>query len=73
MLEQTKFDVVSLDHDLGDYMTGWDVVDKLLELPEEQRPNQVIIHSANFPAGKKMAEALQEANFPNVEHRPSCF
>lgn len=70
MMQAEKFDVAFLDHDLGEFVTvggrkqeitGKNVVEFLISLPVEQRPNRVVVHSTNPPGADTMVEMLQEA------------
>jgi CheY-like chemotaxis protein len=78
---QSKFDVVCLDHDLGEFGhaggyggdsagNGAQVVSYMVkELEEEKRPEEVLVHSWNDVAATKMVLSLREASF-NVVRRP---
>lgn len=63
MMEQTDYDVVSLDHDIASFygnkeMTGWDVLQWMIcqKLDEKHSPETVCVHSAN-PIGRQKMEA----------------
>lgn len=65
----TVFDLISLDHDLGDdkhegngQMAAW----SLAYLPKDQRPHKVIIHSHNIAGAEAMAMILKDAGYTNV-------
>jgi len=59
-----KFDVASLDHDLGLGASGYDFVQYMIkQLDEAKRPNVVFVHSANPVGAKHMLDALQDAGF----------
>ncbi len=69
-INATRFDQMSLDHDLGgdrSTMTtpdlgggsGYDVAMHIAQLPPEQLPSLVVIHSMNPPGGERMAQALR--------------
>jgi hypothetical protein len=67
-LEKQVFDIVFLDHDLGeDGGCGMDVVDFLVELQvkagKERLPHQIIIHSTNVISAPLMARKLRENGF----------
>jgi hypothetical protein len=67
---ESRFRQVFLDHDLSleDIMcppggpshvpTGMDVVDRLVKLPPECRPDETFVHSMNEPAAKVMVNKL---------------
>lgn len=74
-LSAEKFDLVSLDHDLGEVIaetqpdgnvvlaerTGYDVVLYLVsEVPRDRWPGEAIVHSWNAPKGKKMVATLKQ-------------
>lgn len=61
LLKTNKWDIVWLDHDLGEGHTGMVVVDFIVALQQEQRPDVVIIHSSNIVARKEMLLRLQDA------------
>lgn len=60
------FDLVFLDHDLGDVTqdpyprerTGMDVAIFISNLPREQRPGRVIVHSVNVMGAIRMVREL---------------
>jgi len=65
----TVFDLISLDHDLGDdnyegngQMAAW----ALSYIPKDQRPEKVIIHSHNTIGAEAMRQILDDAGFKNV-------
>ena len=71
-LKKTKFDILFLDHDLGneiyvdtkDINTGSEVARWLNKHPE-QMPGQVVLHSLNEYGRKNMKALLPEAiNYP---------
>jgi len=67
MLGMNNYDVVSLDHDLGDFrkdgreMTGYDVLMYLVERKENNLhvPATIYVHTANPPARIKMISTIQ--------------
>jgi hypothetical protein len=75
-----KFDVIFLDHDLNDFgensiengtygtreLTGYDCCVMLAKLPDDKRPNLVIIHSWNTPGATRMAAYLKDFGFSVV-------
>jgi CheY-like chemotaxis protein len=71
-LQCQKFDIVCLDHDLGDFGNnnagdGLEVAEFIaLHLPEDMAPQGIIIHSFNIPASKRMADVLIESNSPFI-------
>lgn len=57
---QDKFDIFSLDHDLGTTDNGHDFVMFMSTLPKEKLPDVVVIHSVNEPAAQRMKTTLKE-------------
>ena len=59
-LRYLPIDVLSLDHDLGEYKTGYDVIcwleERVRSDPDYYSPRFICCHSAN-PVGKKKIEA----------------
>jgi len=70
-LRRERFEVMSLDHDLGDDRagTGMDAVNEICALPQDKRPSIVIVHSWNVPASMRMVTALTVAGF-RVHRKP---
>jgi hypothetical protein len=84
-LENNVFDLICLDHDLGDevsnpdfWIDGWgkrrefngaDAAVKVCELNDAALPKQVIIHSINSVGAKTMLHILQRKGIP-VEWQP---
>jgi hypothetical protein len=77
-LNYGKWDLIHLDHDLGDHtvgdtwIDGWgstreyngkNAVDRVCEL--DVKPNEVIVHSINPPGAKAMCQSLTKAGIPN--------
>lgn len=72
-LRGPRFDLVHLDHDLGDLTSethfgglpreanGLDVADFIARIPLEWQPRSVVIHSWNFDAARRMAVVLLDA------------
>lgn len=62
-LEGDRFDVVTLDYDLGDCSPCGSVVAHFIahDLPPEKRPGQIILHSANPIGARDMATRLHDA------------
>jgi two-component SAPR family response regulator len=56
-INNTKYDIACLDHDLGTVETGVDAAKAIVTLPENQRPNEILIHSWN-PVGAENMRAL---------------
>lgn len=57
--EGSRFDVVYLDHDLGDgHGDGRDVANYIAQMPPCYRPREVVVHSWNMPAGAQMMAIL---------------
>jgi len=53
ILESEKVDVLSLDHDLGEDLTGYDIINWLerkVYHEEIEAPGKILVHSAN-PVG----------------------
>lgn len=68
-LTHRKFDAVFLDHDLRMLKTGLDVADFMCSMPNELRPDLVVIHSLNPVGAQAMAMVLEQAKF-NVMKMP---
>lgn len=78
-LQGDKFDIVFLDHDLGDFevpettfagygrvsLSGADVAIAVADLPKEKHPDLVVIHSAN-PDGAKSIASLLNSRAPSI-------
>ena len=73
LLNKFKFDVVSLDHDLGDFhepdvlddyeLTGLDVCDYIRHhLNPDHVPDEIIVHSANPAGAQRMMMCLRDFN-----------
>ena len=76
-LAECRWDLIHLDHDLGDavenpdtFVDGWGstrefdgqfAAVRVCELPPEMRPGQVIVHSVNPEGAKRMLGLLQRA------------
>lgn len=70
LLAKKKYDLVMLDHDLGDgYKTGTDVAEFIATLPEEGRPGSCILHTHNFVGAKRMKEILESVGI-TTNHKP---
>ena len=73
LLKGDKYDIVFLDHDLGNKSmvasgpgTGYEVAQWLRDNPDKQ-PNQVVIHSFNPVGAKNIKAILQMATvYPGV-------
>jgi CheY-like chemotaxis protein len=52
------FDEVWLDHDLGTPETGQTVAVHIANMPEEKRPEYVVVHSANPVGADNMVKTL---------------
>lgn len=68
-LNGERFDIVSLDHDLGELKNGRDVVKHLISLPKEKHPNLAIVHSHNRIGGITMFHWLKNAGI-QATHQP---
>lgn len=81
LLSTEKWDIIHLDHDLGDecdpdtYVNGWGetveyngmhAVRRVCELSEDRRPKQVIVHSINVSRAPIMVQDLQSAGISAV-------
>ena len=69
-----KFDIMQLDHDLGDPVVAGDgrMAAKLLTLlPEESRPQKIVVHSWNMVCGEEMVRILCEGGYTNVSFEPA--
>ncbi len=78
--EQSPFDLIHLDHDLGDFVTnpdywvdGWghkrefngqNASFEVARLDDELLPSQVIIHSINPVGAKAMFEIIKKKGLP---------
>jgi CheY-like chemotaxis protein len=82
-LDGARFDVIFLDHDLGDFATdrasgwtnstGYDVVQFMVsELPEAKRPELVAIHSWNPAGAQRMQDALMASGIRAILRPFSC-
>ena len=56
-----RFDLASLDHDLGEERTGQHVAIAIAALPVERRTREAIIHSHNPVGAERMRDILEEA------------
>ena len=62
LLEQRRYDVISLDHDLGEAKTGADITRYMVrEMKFPHKPKQVLIHTRNPVGAGNMAADLREA------------
>ena len=85
LLRGTRFDAISLDHDLNDFgqrsvidmsgmygsterseLTGTDAAVLVSRLPEDKRPDVVVIHSWNAPGAERMRAILADAGLSVV-------
>lgn len=58
---EPAFDQVYLDHDLGTIATGYDTAKFIaFDLPKDQRPRLVIVHTNNPVGGDRMLRILQD-------------
>lgn len=81
-----KFDIIHLDHDLGDEVidpdtyfdsfgyeqefTGAHAAMRLGKISKEMRPEKVIIHSINESGAKRIFDNLKHFNFEKVFIQP---
>lgn len=84
VLETHKdFDVIQLDHSLGDYEhfppeenkrplehTGMEVVDYLINSGYHNNTTAIIVHSWDIEPARMMAYRLHHAGFKNVKREP---
>lgn len=71
-MQEQKFDVVFLDHDLDTYVyepykreiTGVDVVRAMIANQEIWKPAMTIIHSLNPEGAREMDRILKKAGYP---------
>ena len=65
-LQGERFDLVHLDHDLGEEPagTGAEVARAIAELPPERRPLRAVIHSFNPVGAQRMKAILEDAEVP---------
>lgn len=66
-----KFDLVYLDHDLGQgfVKSGDQLVDAILGLPQDSRPRAVAVHTSDSVIGRDMVGRLKEAGI-EATYRP---
>jgi hypothetical protein len=75
---RTDIDLACFDHDLGDYVQGTYGMDErngsmlafdlLYNLPEANRPKQVIVHSFNPSGSKNIVSKFKSAGIPVRAH-----
>ncbi len=66
-LSRRQFDLVCLDHDLGDQVmvdsgpgTGYEVAQFIAQMPIDERPQAIMVHSFNPVGAQNMIVALAE-------------
>lgn len=63
VLENFKIDILSLDHDLGENKTGYDIIcwieEKCATDPDFIPPGEILCHSSN-PVGREKIELVAE-------------
>lgn len=71
-LALSQFHTVSLDHDLGERKSGYDVVKWMIE--NGRLPGRVILHTANPVGRNSMREALQAVGYKvgTTVHMGAC-
>ena len=88
LLESPRFELVSLDHDLGDFANlngepeywvddygrkrefdGQFVAAEVAGLPDELRPDHVIVHSVNPEGARRMVQIIERVGIP-VRYEP---
>jgi CheY-like chemotaxis protein len=64
--ENSPYDLVSLDHDLGgeyfapsDEVSGYAVAEHISKMPKDKLPKKVVIHSFNSNGAKNMENVLK--------------
>lgn len=62
MLFVTDYDVVSFDHDLGEYFTGYDIICVLEERQQEgfRVPRKMFCHSDNPPGRERIKQVIRK-------------
>ena len=68
MLEQYHYDVISLDHDIQSFygnreMTGYDILNWMIEHKERFKGVRVVVHSENWSAVPHMQQDIDK-HFP---------
>jgi CheY-like chemotaxis protein len=63
-LSGPKFDLILLDHDLGEGPTGMAVAKLIAALPQEQRPEVVRVHSWNVDGARQIIAFLKDYAIP---------
>jgi CheY-like chemotaxis protein len=60
---KSPFDMVFLDHDLGedDENDGYFVAKYISQMPEDLLPDKVVVHSYNTAGAKRMVEVLKSS------------
>lgn len=80
LINNVKFDLIYLDHDLCDFirpedgipyeLTGTEVAKWIAEnLPPEKKPDRITVHSWNPAGAQRMVDILYQAGF-NVFQKP---
>lgn len=59
----------NLMYSFNDEYTGYNLVEDICELKDNLRPPQIIIHSWNTPAAKRMKEKLAECGISSIFER----
>lgn len=70
LLSADRFDLVSLDHDLGDGPNGEDVARAIANLPQDARPTAVFIHSGNDAGAARIDDVLHDAGIRVRRYQP---
>lgn len=58
LIQDIKFDILFLDHDLGENDTGMEVVDFLINVEQHPEIQQIFIHSQNPIGARNMENRL---------------
>jgi len=66
-LDQDRFDMICLDHDLGGKKSGYDVCKWLINNPEKAR-SIIIIHTNNPVGAKNMYDILRKQGINSIIH-----
>ena len=57
-IDETRFDLIFLDHDLGTKETGYEAAQYLVSKGAARRPIEVGVHSMNLPARRRVFNYL---------------
>lgn len=81
-LDNGPWDLIHLDHDLGDfvdnpdlYTDGWgkireyngtDASDRICNLPDNKLPKRIVVHSINPVGARRMVDMLKHRGIPTI-------